>query len=61
MQYYIGAPPVDKGVFQVNLTCNSFVKVSSLVKKIGAVGTVGIVAPFPIVGPEFPIEFIAYI
>ena len=54
----MGAPPVLVGAVQEKTTCVEDVFVSSLVKLVGKLGTLGIVAPFPVVDSvELPREF----
>jgi hypothetical protein len=54
----MGAPPVLVGATQVKTTCDEEVLISSLVKAVEALGTLGIVAPFPDAdSEELPREF----
>jgi hypothetical protein len=51
---------VLEGTSQVKLTCDEDVFVSSLVNEVGAFGTLGIFAPFPVDDSnELPREFYA--
>ena len=46
------------GATQVKTTCDDDVLISSLVKAVEALGTLGIVAPFPVAeSEELPKEF----
>ena len=46
------------GATQVKTTCDDDVLISSLVKELGALETLGIVAPFPVAeSDELPREF----